>query len=346
MLRFVLPILMLATTSAAAQTLAAPSAPAIDVFAQVETAPVASLDDAADDPAIWRNPRAPAKSLIVATDKKAGLNVYDLTGRLRSSSLAGRVNNVDLREVKLGGKKTILVGASDRTDAGVGKLALFALDPANASLTPLARLDAEVGEAYGFCFWKRASDQALFAFVIGKDGAVRQLALDLSGAAPAASVVRRMKLQTQSEGCVADDRSEELIIGEENVGVWRFSASPMGATTGALLAPVDGSKLVADVEGVALARRGRELYVVVSSQGDNAYAIFRIRDGAFAGRFRIGAGAIDGTSETDGIELMQGSFGRDFKGGLFIAQDGDNAPDPQNFKLVSWRDIRLAVGLR
>src|SRR5690349_21249849 len=57
-----------------------------------ETAPVASPGDAADDPAMWRNPIEPAKSLIVATDKEWGLHVYDLSGALLASTAAGRVN--------------------------------------------------------------------------------------------------------------------------------------------------------------------------------------------------------------------------------------------------------------
>jgi 3-phytase len=49
------------------------------------------------------------------------------------------------------------------------------------------------------------------------------------------------------------------------------------------------------------------------------------------------------TQETDGIAVAPGSFGADYPDGLFIAQDGDNAPAAQNFKLVSWRDILRAV---
>ena len=65
----------------------------------------------------------------------------------------------------------------------------------------------------------------------------------------------------------------------------------------------------------------------------------------YAGRFRIGGGAIDGTSETDGIELALGDFGPDYPEGLFVAQDGDNAPDTQNFKYVSWAKVVTALGL-
>jgi 3-phytase len=82
----------------------------------------------------------------------------------------------------------------------------------------------------------------------------------------------------------------------------------------------------------------------VSSQGDNAYALYRLPGMEPAGRFRIAAGRFGATSETDGVALMGGSFGPDYPAGLFVAQDGDNAPNAQNFKLVSWADVLRAVG--
>jgi 3-phytase len=113
------------------------------------------------------------------------------------------------------------------------------------------------------------------------------------------------------------------------------------------VATVDGVRLFADAEGLALAPKGgKGGYLVVSSQSDNAYTLYRLPSMAYAGRFRIGGGAIDGTSETDGIDLMLGNFGPDYREGLFVAQDGDNAPDTQNFKYVGWAAIRRALKLR
>jgi 3-phytase len=63
----------------------------LPISAVGETAAVASAPDAADDPAIWVDRKHPAQSLIVATDKKAGLNVYNLKGALVASVAAGRV---------------------------------------------------------------------------------------------------------------------------------------------------------------------------------------------------------------------------------------------------------------
>ena len=153
-----------------------------------------------------------------------------------------------------------------------------------------------------------------------------------------------MKLATQSEGCVVDDRTATLYVGEETVGVWRFDARPTGDVAGIPFARVDGRTLVADTEGLAIAPDGASGgHLVVSSQGDNAYTLYRLADGAFAGRFRIAAGRFGATSETDGIELALGDFGPDFPGGLFVAQDGDNRPAAQNFKLVAWDDIRRSA---
>ncbi|KAB7646526.1 phytase [Polymorphobacter fuscus] len=317
--------------------------PTAVVTASGETAAVATANaDAADDPAVWRNAADPAASLIIGTDKKAGLYVYGLDGKVRDFSDAGRVNNVDVANHK----GRAIVAASDRNDNASAHVALFGLDPATAKLTVLGRVPAGAGEAYGLCLY--AAPDALYAFVVLKDGTINQLALDLSGPAPSARIVRTMKLGTQSEGCVVDPRTRRLYVAEEDVGLWRFDARAGGATTPVKIAAADGREIVADAEGVAIAAEGRGNggYLVVSSQGDNAYAVYRLSDDRYVGRFRIGAGAFGATSETDGIEIATGNFGPQFPGGLMIAQDGDNAPAAQNFKLVDWRKVKAALGLR
>lgn len=320
-------------------------APAPIVAAAGETVAVATANaDAADDPAIWRHPGDPTRSLIVGTDKKAGLNVYDLSGAQRDFVDAGRVNNVDLIETVVAGKPAILVAASDRNDPVNAKIALFLLDGERAKLTPLGSVAAGPGEAYGICL--AAQGGVVDAFMVTKQGVIAQVALDLDGATPQGSIVRTMKLATQSEGCVVDPRTDSLYVAEEDVGLWRFDARRSGAVEPVSIAKVDGKTLVADVEGVAIAPVGKDGgWVVVSSQGDNAYTLYHLPDGAYAGRFRIGAGRFGSTSETDGIGLVLGDFGPNYPGGLFVAQDGDNAPQAQNFKLVAWEAIVKALGL-
>ena len=322
------------------------ASPAVSVTARGETTPVGTANaDAADDPAIWRNAADPAQSLIVGTDKKAGLYVYGLDGKTRSFLDAGRVNNVDLRDgVTIASKPGILVVASDRNDVANAKLALFNLDPTTAKLTALGKVDGGKGEAYGVCLY-RARD-AVYAFIVLKDGTIHQVALDASDASVSGQTVRTMKLGTQSEGCAVDDRTGILYVAEEDVGLWRFDARANGTTLPTKIAAADGKNIVMDAEGVAIAPIGeRDGYVIVSSQGDNAYAVYRLTDDSYVGRFRILDGAIGGAEETDGIDLMLGDFGPAYPGGIFVAQDGHNAAAAQNFKLVAWNDIARALNL-
>lgn len=318
--------------------------PAASVHARGETEPVGTNNaDAADDPAIWRNAADPAASLIVGTDKKAGLYVYGLDGRRRDFLDAGRVNNVDLKtDVAINGTQGILVVASDRNDVANAKLALFRLDAATAKLTALGTLPGGAGEAYGVCLGRDA--QGLSAFIVLKDGVINQVLIDTSGPTPTGRTIRTVKLATQSEGCVLDDRTGNLYVAEEDVGLWRVDP---GSTTPVKIAPADGKQLVMDAEGVALAAVGETGgHIIVSSQGDNAYTLYSLPDERYVGRFRIVEGAIGGAEETDGIEVMLGDFGPAYPGGLFIAQDGHNGAKAQNFKLVAWADIVAALGLK
>ncbi|QHC48451.1 phytase [Billgrantia tianxiuensis] len=90
--RFYRSLLGIAATLGVIQVLlwsgssSAPAAafPLAVISAQGETVPVASRGDAADDPAIWYNADAPERSLVLGTDKKRGLEVYDLQGNVCS----------------------------------------------------------------------------------------------------------------------------------------------------------------------------------------------------------------------------------------------------------------------
>jgi 3-phytase len=313
--------------------------PASSVTARGETVPVGTGGnaDAADDPAIWRNPGDPAASLIVATDKKAGLHVYGLDGKSRFFDPAGQLNNVDLATLPDG---RVLVAASDRNDLTQAQLRLYWLAP-SGTLTSYGAVPGGAGEGYGLCLWQ--SGTTTYAYSVLKDGTVEQVRIDTTGEAARGETVRTMKIATQTEGCVVDPRTRTLYVGEEMVGIWRFGAAADAPVAGELVARVDGQHLTADVEGLTLAPQGADGgWLIASSQGDNAYALYRLPDMAPAGRFRIVAGTLGAAEETDGIALEQGDFGEQFPGGLFVAQDGFNKP-AQNFKLVAWDDILAAL---
>lgn len=327
-----------------------PPLPAVDVAALRETEPVGTeRADAADDPAIWRNAADPAASLIIGTDKRAGIYSYGLDGRRRGFLAAGEINNVDIRDnVMIGGRAIILIGASNRNNLTQPRVTLAELNPATGAITQLAeQAIGGAGEAYGFCFG-RFADGMVRAYVVTKEGEVQESTLTSAGMTGGPVLVRgrSWRVATQPEGCVVDDRTGQLYLGEEDVGIWRIDLTAPAADPVAFAQVGAADGLVADVEGIAIAPSGaRGGYLLASSQGDNAYAVFDIESGQLRGRFRVNGGAIDGTSDTDGIELALGDFGPAFPGGLFVAQDGNNAPQPQNFKLVSWNAILRALGL-
>lgn len=311
--------------------------PAVTVTASAETAPVGTVkEDAADDPAIWRNPVDPAKSLIVATDKKAGLYVYNLSGETMSFIEGGLLNNVDL--VDLGEAGGVIVVASDRTDPSSAKLRIFRLDTRSGTLEMLGRAEGGPAEGYGLCLHQ--SNGAIIAYSVLKNGLINEYSLNLESN-PSSTLMRSMKVATQPEGCVVDPRNGALYVGEENTGIWRFDR---GQSAGTLVAAIDNAQLVADVEGLAIAPDGEDGgFLIASSQGDNAFARYRLPDMTPAGRFRIVAGEFGGAEETDGIALDMRDFGSAFPKGLFVAQDGLNAPASQNFKLVRWDRIETAM---
>lgn len=336
----------------------APEPPGLIVYAAVETEPVVGPEDAADDPAIWVNPAEPTQSLVIGTDKTSGggLFSYELDGSLFQALNAGALNNVDLRQgFELGGQEVTLVTATNRTD---DTLAIFALDHETRLLSDVAaRPVATLADNYGLCMY-RSVEGEFYAFVNHQDGTYQQFRLFEQNGQVDAELVRTFCVQTQPEGCVADDEAGLLYVGEESFGIWKFAADPdgtppgnvepdcAGALAGEVVDEVSQGVIVADVEGLAIADTGNgEGYLIASSQGANAYVIYdRQPPHAHLHTFQIWGGGptcLDGASETDGLEVTTADLGGAFSSGLLVVQDGINSDPPlaQNFKLVPLADV-------
>ena len=195
--------LQLGTAGAAEETV---SAAAVTVSASVETEPVQSYGDAADDPAIWVHPVDPALSLIIGTQKKRGINVYDLSGHLIQSRADGRINNVDLRYgFELGGRPVAVVTGSNRSSDSIST---WIVDEATRTLVEAADgiIDTGMSDPYGLCMYKSPKSGLFYVFVNDTDGLVRQWELrDNGNGKVAMTAVREFQLESQTEGCVADE---------------------------------------------------------------------------------------------------------------------------------------------
>ncbi len=314
-----------------------------------ETQAVATQNaDAADDPEIWVDARDTSRGVIFGTDKQAGLYYYDLNGKILGFIPDGRLNNVDLRnDFPTPQGNRVLILASDRGRMGA---ALYLMDPDSLAVTPWTVVPLDLKEPYGACLGKRG-DQFV-VIVNSTDGSVRQLAVSANADGSVnAKEERRFKIPTQVEGCVVDDAKGLLYIGEEAKGVWRYPLD--GEATGTLIANAPSDILKPDVEGMTLLRDGAATYLIVSSQGDSAFAIWRV-DGdtpAYQGRYSVvPANGVDAVTGTDGVAALGGPVGA-FPEGIIVMQDdvdiegetGATTRNRQNFKWVDWRAVKQAL---
>lgn len=324
------------------------------ISAQVSTDLVPSLGDAADDPAIWVNPKQPAQSRVLGTDKQGGLQVFDLNGKSLQYLPVGRLNNVDLRQDVLLGKQRRDIAVATNRDHN--SLHVFSINPKNGQVSVLAELPTTLQDIYGICLFKDKQGE-LYAFPNSKDGTFIQyhisVAPHVSGQPLEATEVRRFSVKTQPEACVADDASQRLFVGEEDHAVWALNArADAKPVLEKVIAVGDAGDWVHDdIEGVGFYRGEKQNYLVISSQGNNSFVVvdaeapYQVR-----GAFRIGLNidkGFDAVSETDGLAVSSANLGGAWQQGLLVVQDGrKRMPEGnQNYKYVSWAAIAKALNL-
>lgn len=183
----------------------------------------------------------------------------------------------------------------------------------------------------------------------------------------------------QLEGLTVDQRTGVLYATQEDVGLWRVPL-PLGSGEPRLLdrvkdfgvhdaydpeteecAPIDpadegygGDVLEIDAEGVDLYYGpGATGYLVVSSQGDDTYAVYQ-RQGSnrLVGTFRVDGVGVDEVNGSDGLAITNRVAG-EYREGLLVTHDEpdtgstvDDKRDATNFSYVSWGDVAEALGLK
>ncbi|BAY23500.1 phytase [Calothrix sp. NIES-2100] len=353
-----------------------------------ETLPTDQRADA-DDPAIYINANNTADSLVLTSVKNAGLRVYDLSGKLLQEVNPGgiRYNNIDLQYgFELGNEKIDIAVASDR---GNDKLAIFKINPNPSTLGKyleeisdrslgtifqappfFAPYSSSSRSAYGLALYRSPITNDYYVFTSRREtGDIAQFKLiDKGNGKIGAQRVREFTIPSpsdpersaQTEGMVVDQETGFLYIGQEDVGIWKFSAEPNSGKTGKLIDRVKalgGSHLIDDVEGLTIyyGKNGTG-YLLASSQGDNTFVAYtREGNNDYLGNFAIGSnGGIDSVQESDGADVVNVPLGSNFPYGLFVTQDGNNEPAKivsdgdeteninSNFKLVPWENIANA----
>jgi 3-phytase len=311
------------------------------------TAETAGTGGDADDPAIWVNPEDPAASLILGTDKEGGLFVYGLDGAERAFLPDGKLNNVDVRPFTLNGVAVGLAGASDRDD---DSLVFYVVDGAGVRhATPFSHPAIPpdlpgVDDIYGFAMAQDAG--GTYALVNFKSGHVLQYLVQDQAGQLALTLVRHWTVGSQPEGMVADDLAGHVYVGEEDVGIWRFPLDPGVEAVPLAVATIPSPCLPRDdVEGLAVHDSASGRYLVASAQGVHRAAIFRLNGEALPeclAMVEIAPGAVDGVTETDGLDVTSAPL-PGFPQGLLVMMDDQNAGYTTNFKLIDWAGIAAAL---
>ncbi|MBX8607278.1 phytase [Pseudomonas cichorii] len=323
------------------------AAPLPSVTAVAQSEPVARQGDAADDPAIWIHPKNPAQSRVLGTNKKQGLLVYDLKGKQLQELAVGRLNNVDVRPGFMLGKQKVDLAVASNRDRN--SLSLFSIDRTSGVLGEAGEIPTPLAQIYGICLFQPVSGE-IYAFANDKDGSFLQYRISAPDGKARGELVRSFKVDSQPEGCVADDQRQRLFLGEEDVGVWAVDARADQPATLSSVIKV-GDVVHADVEGLALYQSEQHDYLVISSQGNDSYVVVDAEaPHALRGTFRVGLNArlgIDGTSETDGLEVTSANLGGLWSKGMLVVQDGrKRMPEQaQNFKFVPWADVVKTLAL-
>lgn len=313
------------------------------VTANIETKPVENSGDSADDPAIWRNHNTPRDSLILGTNKKKGLRVYNLKGELVQSIDNGRVNNVDLKyNLRFNDKNYDLAAASNRS---YNSISLYLIDQNTGKVTLNQEVSTSLPNIYGLCMGK--SNDLFSVWVNDKSGVYQEYVIANSqNGKLKAKFNREFKLPSQPEGCTVYQSKNQLFAGEEGAGIWLINLDDKILTPNKIVELQDGV-LVDDIEGldIAYAQKDEKDLLIASSQGDNSYVLIEtIPPYKILHKFRVkinSANGIDGVSETDGLAVTTESLGRTFPNGILVVQDGFNLMpnEAQNFKVIAWDKI-------
>ena len=326
--------------------------PEVVVTAVAETAPISGD---ADDPAIWVHPTDPAQSLIFGTDKTAGLYVFALDGTQVAFFEDGEVNNVDIRPFTLGGEEVWLVSTAERdkeelifyvirADGSVERATPFAFPPVPADLAD------EVKYVYGSAMMRNPETGQVYAVVNYKSGDIIQWEVTDAGGSLALEFVRHLKVDTQPEGIASDDRMGHLYVGEEDVAIWRFPAWPGDGDEAVAIDTIPSDCFPRDdIEGLSIYDGAEGRYLLASSQGIHRVAVYALDGEAVppcVGLVEIGAGVVDGVSETDGLDVTALPVGVDYPEGMLVVMDDQNEMFTTAFKMISFAEVKAALGIR
>ena len=317
------------------------------VTATNETEAVLGSHDAADDVAIWFHPDSPLDSIILASDKKIGISVFNLSGHKIYSYNGDPYNNIDIRYDLPTEKSKIDIIAA--TNVKKMQIDFFKISKTKDLLVKIpGSITLSKVSAYGLCMYHHRQDNKYYVIATGRKGKAEQYEIWFHKNKIKSRLTRTFPIPTKNEGCVSHDEHNVLYIAEEEIGIWKFDLNNNN-DKGKFLDTIKNNKnLVRDIEGLSIYHLDADNgYLIASIQGNSSFAVYDIKTDQYLLSFKVKASKnIDELSYTDGIEIINMPLGKKFPSGMMIAQDDSNEDKGkevnQNFKLISWSDISKA----
>ncbi len=303
-----------------------------------------------DDPAVWVDPKDPAKSLIIGTDKDqdGGLYVFDLNGKTQSDKVVRGLQRPDNVDVEYGlllqGKPTDIAVTTERF---THKLRIYSLP----DMKPVdgGGLDMFVGETgtdyrdlMGISLY-RTKAGVIYAIVGRKSGPTDgtylwQYRLDDNGSGQVqATLVRKFGNYSglkEIESIAVDDQLGFVYYSDEGKGVHQYYADPEKGNKELALFATTG--FTQDHEGISIYNLTDSTgYILVSDQGANKFHIFS-REGTARNPFNHTLLKVVTVTarQSDGSETVSVSLNEKTRHGLFVAMS-----DNKTFELYRWEDI-------
>ena len=315
------------------------SASEIIIYPKDETEPVFTSGDAADDPAFWYNQKDPSKSVIFGTDKKSGLHSFSLNGKRMQFISSGKINNIDSRSgYSFGAKNFSILAGSNASNNSI----IIYLINEDGIIEKLNKNEfkTDLEGVYGLCMYKSSKSKATYIFVSDAIKLTINQYRVLNFFPIKTQLVREIRTDSTSEGCVVDDESGILYFAQEdeNSGVYFIDAEPNDYEIKIIDSiKENGGQISGDAEGLAILNHPEGKLLIASSQGSSDFTVYNLSNkNKFIGRFSIGKdNQIDGVSRTDGIEIYTGHINEDYESGILIAQDDMNcllytSPSPRD----------------
>lgn len=343
---------LMATTQTTCQ-----AAPLPATYAIVETDPVRGGGDSGDDVGIWLHPSDLSKSLIIGTDSKNGIALYDLSGKELAFHPDGATGMVDVRyHFSLQGNKVDLVAAGNLSK---NEIVIYQPDPDRLDLKIVTAEGIRPNiDIYGTCMYFSARTGEYYVIVTSPKGEVEQWRLfETKEGQIRGELARRFTLNPQGpdsaytiEGCVADDPLGWLYLAQEEAGrIWRVNAEPTVDQPDPVLIDkpkAEGGHTVADVEGLALYEESDGTgYLIANNQGSYSWTVYtREGDNKYLMTFKIkGSDKLDAVTSDDSLDITNVLLNESFSKGLVAVEDGKNTKPGNagndNYKLVPWENI-------